>query len=293
MLSGFRKRTAMYTRESLRKKLPIVASIWVLLFSAVIVTRLVNLGRANPYIYLGVVSPDSNTKPPEISILSPENNTILGSNHLFLNFTINVGASTTGSYLSIYDAGYKADWKSHDQWVNPKLTEFSFNLTDIPDGNHSITIHAAEEGSYIPAHDNSNPMTRNDFYINGSSSVFFIVDTAPPRVSVLSLENITYGTSYVLLNFTTSETTPQISYVLDGQENVTISGNTTLTGLPVGAHNITIYAWDTAGNAGSSETITFNVDEETFPDVPVAAASVATIATVGVVFLIYFKKRKL
>jgi predicted phage tail protein len=274
-----------------RKALTLVL-IFALLISAVVVTQLVNLGRANPYIYLGVVPPDSNTKPPEISILSPENNTILGNNHLFLNFTISVGASTTGSYMSIYNAGYKADWKSHDQWVNPKLTEFSFNLTDIPDGNHSITVHAAEEGSYIPAHDNSNPMTRNDFYVNGSSSVFFIVDTAPPRVSVLSLENMTYDPSNVPLNFTTSEMTPQISYVLDGQENVTISGNTTLTGLPVGSHNITIYAWDTAGNAGSSETITFNVDEETSVVAPVAAASAATIATVGVVFLIYFKKRK-
>jgi hypothetical protein len=31
------------------------------------------------------------------------------------------------------------------------------------------------------------------------------------------------------------------------------------TGLSVGTHNVTIYAWDSAGNAGTSQTINFKV----------------------------------
>jgi hypothetical protein len=275
-----------------RKTFP-AAFILVLLFSAAACTQLVNLGRANPYIYLGNVPPDSSTKPPEISILSPDNNTLFANNYLFFNFTISVGPSTTGSYLNIYDAGYKADWKSYDQWINPELTEFSFNLTDVPDGNHSITVHAAEEGSYIPAQNSSNPMTRNDFYINGSSSVFFIVDTTSPVVSVSSVEKRTYYASDVALDFTVNESVSRIEYILDGQEEVTISGNTTLSGLSVGAHNVTVYVWDAAGNVGSSETIVFTVAEpEHFPAASVAVASVATVAVVGAGLLVYFKKRK-
>ncbi len=283
----------MYTRANMKKNFPIIAFILLFLFSAVAVTRFVNLAKANPYMYLGNVPPDSSTKPPEISILSPENNTIFPNNSFFLNFTISVGHSTTGSYLNIYDAGYKADWKHHDQWINPELTEFSFNLTEVPEGDHSIIVHAAEEGSYIPARNSSNPMTRNDFYINGSSLVFFIIDTTPPNVTLLSMDNKTYYDSNIPLDFTVNESVVQITYSLDGLDNVTVAGNATLTRVPIGEHTLTVYATDGAGHVGTSETITFTVTEpEPFPTAPVATASIATIAVVGVGLLVYFKKRQ-
>jgi hypothetical protein len=278
----------------IRKAYPALALISVLLLSVMVGVRFVFLAEANPYMYLGNVPPDSNTKPPEISILYPENNTIFANNSFTLNFTINVGPSTTGSFLNIYDASYKADWKPYDQWVNPELTEFSFNLTNILDGNHSITVDAAEEGSYVPAQNNSNPMTRNDFYINGSSSVFFIVDTTSPSVSLLSMDNKTYNTHDIPLDFTVNEPITQITYSLDGQDNVTISENSTIIGLSSGKHNVTVYATDLAGHVGSSETVTFTVvnQPEPFPTAPVAAASVATVAIAGVGLLVYFRKKR-
>ena len=42
--------------------------------------------------------------------------------------------------------------------------------------------------------------------------------------------------------------------------NVTISGNTTLTGFDDGSHYIIVYANDTAGNMGASNTVYFTVD---------------------------------
>jgi hypothetical protein len=67
----------------------------------------------------------------------------------------------------------------------------------------------------------------------------------------------------------------------------------TLAGLPNGEHNLTIYATDTAGNIGSSETMYFTVDvPEPFPTVPVATASVVAAVVVGAGLLVYFKKRK-
>ena len=80
-----------------------------------------------------------------------------------------------------------------------------------------------------------------------------------------------------------------MSYSLDGQDNVTIAGNTTLSNLPNGSHNLIVYVKDQSGKTGVSETIDFAVIE-TFPTTLVIA-SVSTIIVVFAAFL-YFKKRK-
>ncbi len=51
-----------------------------------------------------------------------------------------------------------------------------------------------------------------------------------------------------------------MGYSLDGEMNVTIAGNTTLTGVLDGSHHIVVYANDTAGNMGASGTVYFTVD---------------------------------
>jgi hypothetical protein len=114
----------------------------------------------------------------------------------------------------------------------------------------------------------------------------------PPKIKVLSPTNQLYNESSVSLVFTVNKPVNWTGYSLDGDENVTVTGNTTLTGLTSGLHNVTVYAKDEFGNTGTSETIIFNVAKEPFPAVPVAAASVATIAMVGVGLLVYLKKRK-
>jgi hypothetical protein len=99
--------------------------------------------------------------------------------------------------------------------------------------------------------------------------------------------------SDVALDFTVNEQVTKTSYSLDGQSNVTVAGNTTLSGLTVGEHNVTVYAWDAAGNVGASETILFTITEpEPELAVPVAAGSVAVLASVSAGILVYFKKRR-
>jgi hypothetical protein len=111
----------------------------------------------------------------------------------------------------------------------------------------------------------------------------------------LSPVNGTYDVSDVPLNFTVSEPISEVTYSLDGKENMTIAGNSTLT-LSNGAHNVTVYAWDDAGNVGSSETVAFTITQpeaktESFPTAAVAAG-ITSAAVVGIGVLIYFKKRK-
>jgi parallel beta-helix repeat protein len=118
------------------------------------------------------------------------------------------------------------------------------------------------------------------------------VDTAPPLISVSSPQNKVYNDSSVSLTFSTNEPASQMSYSLDGQDKVTIAGNTTVSGLQNGSHNLTVYVTDKYGNTGTSETIYFTVEvSEPFPTTLVIV-SLTSVAVAIVGLLVYFKKRK-
>jgi hypothetical protein len=131
-------------------------------------------------------------------------------------------------------------------------------LPELPEGHHELTVYANYERT----------STNHNYpaLILDSTTVYFTVDDGtPPIISNLSLENKTYSQNDLSLNFTTDEPTSWIGYCLDGKTNVTIAGNTTLTGLADGSHNLTIYANDAAGNMGASETINFTIAQKTEP----------------------------
>jgi PKD repeat protein len=87
-----------------------------------------------------------------------------------------------------------------------------------------------------------------------------MVGNVPPVIIILSPRNMTiYNTIPLNLTFTLSEDCDWIGYSLDGQANVTITGNTTLNP-PNGAHNIIVYANDTTGLFGFSNMIYFTLD---------------------------------
>jgi N-acetylneuraminic acid mutarotase len=115
--------------------------------------------------------------------------------------------------------------------------------------------------------------------------------TVPSVVSAVSPENETYNATSVDLVFTTNKPASWMGFSLDGQDNVTVTGNITLSGLSNGLHNITVYAEDTFGNEGASEITYFTIDvPEPFPTTLVIA-SIITVAIIGVGLLVYFKKR--
>lgn len=91
-------------------------------------------------------------------------------------------------------------------------------------------------------------------------------DIMPPSIYILSPENKTFAFNHVPLIFTTNESASWIGYSLDDQPNVTITQNTTLTGLLDGAHRIIVYANDTFGNMGASSMVYF-ADDTTPPNI--------------------------
>ena len=82
----------------------------------------------------------------------------------------------------------------------------------------------------------------------------------PPKIKILSPTNTIYATSSVPLIFTVDKATSWMGHVLDGQTNITITGNTTLTALEDGAHHVIVYANGTDGIMGASYKVYFSVD---------------------------------
>jgi hypothetical protein len=293
-----------------RKKMLLRAM--VLLFSAVAGTQLVNLGSANPYTnsqYASKTGAPSSAPSPTVSILCPENNKVYNEDSITLNFNASVEKFLESdpdhskpliSGMQITKSFFTADWLPNQTQIEiaPYLTveedsnkiSVLLNLAEVPDGKHVLRIYVYAEGSI------TEPIKWYNFETVGYSQVNFTVDAIPPKVTVEPILNETYAENAVPevhLNFTVNEAVSRISYVLDGQENVTIAGNTTLTNLSFGEHNVTVYATDEVGNTGASQTINFNIarEQEPFPVVPVTTASM-TVAFVAMGLLLYFKKRK-
>jgi len=302
----------------MRKRFLSAALILALLFLAVAGTLFNNLSWADPYVYRGEVPPKPSTIPPQISISSPKNNTVYNTNYIALNFYVNPPTGPTVNSPIVTQIYYKADWKQNQVTIynytgDPysELTTYSvnLNLTGIPAGNHSITVVAGYHGWYIPGVDPHYAQSENGFSIGGSSVVNFTIrDLTPPKISFLSPVNQTYNETSVPLVFTVDKTVNWAGYSLDGQQNVAIRGNTTIYNFMVsnftlanmtnGLHSVAVYANDTFGIIGSSETVNFTValapkNSESFPTATVAAVSGASaVAVVGAGLLVYFKKRK-
>ena len=282
-----------------KKKLLTAVFVSVLMLLTPVATQFVNLGQANPYLRHwkkeGEMAPPDGTLPPTILILSPKNNTAYASNNVSL--TLNVSMPENDVPLHISEIYYRASWQHNaNGQLKISVNQRSINLTDIPEGPRWLEVYAIATGFAYETRHEVKGIYYTTYYvgykISSSSVVNFTIDTTPPNISVLTMENKTYDTSDVPLSFTVNEPVSQTSYSLDGQDNVTAAGDTILVGLAEGKHNVTVFATDNAGNTGASETIYFSVKEpKSFPTTMVVAPF-ASVTVVGVVLVVYLKKRK-
>ncbi len=93
-------------------------------------------------------------------------------------------------------------------------------------------------------------------------------DSTGPVISILSPLSTTYSTNSVDLNFTLNEEAYWIGYSLDGANNQTITGNTTLSSLSNGPHELVVYATDLVGNTGASNFVNFDLSFEPLDKTP-------------------------
>ncbi len=201
-------------------------------------------------------STQADTRAPTIKVTSPKNETYSDAD-IPLTFTVSESTSLTS-----YSIDGKANVEVSGEPILPRLL----------DGGHNIVVYATDLAGNVGA----------------SDIIHFTIDTTNPTISLLSPQNQTYGTTELILNFTLNENASWTGYSLDGQENVTVTGNINLTDLAYGSHTITLYANDTYGNMAASETIHFNVAEP-FPVMWIAVVT-AIIAGSGVALLLTFQR---
>jgi|GEM_PF-648629 len=115
---------------------------------------------------------------------------------------------------------------------------------------------------------------------------------SPPSVHLINPKNTSYTSANIALEFTVNKQTSWMGYSLDGQDNVTVTGNTTLPKLSYGSHNVTVYATDMVGRNGASETVYFSI-EAPFPTTfVVAVAIIACVFGFGLILNLVKAKRK-
>ena len=203
------------------------------------------------------------TGQAQISIISPQNEIYSYNKDIPVEFSVNRTAS-------IVNMGYTLDEQS-----NVTIPRNTTLYGPIPDGTHTLRVYSVFS-DILPV----------------ASTINFTVDTTPPNVTILSLQNKVYNSSNIPLVFTVNETTSLITYILDRQV-YTINGNTTLTILQDGDHKLTVYATDGAGNADASQTIDFNVQVPIPPQLALAILPPMAIVLIGgLSLLIYIEKRK-
>jgi hypothetical protein len=261
--------------------------ITMLSFSMLVGVQFINEAKAESLGPIVFVSTSN-----KVEIIYPQNETH-NVNSLLVNFTVVMLGNA-------FDFGYSLDEGavmrvdnitkiSESGWIPYVTYTFRGNvfLTNLSEGSHSITVYEGYQFQGIP----ENPsLKRYEVYAYAYTN--FTIDTISPKVLLLSPENIVYNMSDLSLNFTVNEPVSQFAYSLDGQDNVTISGNTTLTDLHYGEHNVTVFATDEVGNTGASETIFFSIPEppEPFPTTLIIG-SAAAITLVCIGLLVYLKKR--
>lgn len=239
--------------------------------------------------------------PSGITLFSPINSTY-NSQHLTLNLTL-YSAGSMGYIDSRISMNYSIDGKLNGHVPltvsNPGVHVITngaglVSLPELSEGSHSLTLYL--EGFNQKYHEPR--------FLSYVDTVYFSIDLTPPNISILSPVNKTYTvanitTTSILLDFTVNEDVSQVTYSLDGQNDTVIAGNTTMTGLPLGSHNVTVHALDLAGHAGDSEIVNFTVAAESefqpepdlFPTTIVLTAFGALVASVGLGLLVYFRKR--
>jgi len=206
------------------------------------------------------------TVSPNIETLSPENKTYTTSS-VPLSFTVDEATSWIG---------YSLDEQANITIAGNKT------LTGLSDGMHSLVVYASDIAGNV----------------GYSDIVYFTIqttpiDTTPPSISIVSPENKTYDTTNIPLTFTADESVSWMAYSLDNNANVTITGNTTLSGLSDGSHSLVVNAKDTAGNTGASETVYFSIETQKAEPFPTwIVAPIVIIAVVGAALLVYFAKVK-
>jgi hypothetical protein len=239
---------------------------------------------------------------PIITLFYPQkNNTVIAGNGLNFTYSVSIPASWKDYLAPVYspieesvssislflDTGYLANNEysvlgNHSKIIQP-----------LSEGNHTLIVYVYATVSYRPK--GTDPLWYINYDSTGSTTIYFEIDNTAPAIIVNSPINQTVNEANVPLSFSVNETTSQILYSLDNQANTTLTGNTTLTALTEGTHDLVVYANDTVGNIGKSDTIFFTVNTITqspSPTIPEFPTWILVLLVLATTLLILCKRMR-
>ncbi|WP_211247018.1 CARDB domain-containing protein [Methermicoccus shengliensis] len=189
--------------------------------------------------------------PPTVSISSPVEGAYYATYNISLNATISEVAQVWYSINGVNSTPVETDVLAEP-------------LSLYEDGNYTITVYARDAAGNV-----------------GYDTVNFTVDTHPPVVTILSpVDGSLTRFSTVALSVSVNELAT-IWYQVDGGANSTPVNGTSIavpiSGLSEGAHSITVYARDRAGNLNST-SVGFTVDT-TPPAITITSPTATTYST--------------
>ena len=138
--------------------------------------------------------------------------------------------------------GYSLD-SQNNVTINDSTT-----LYGLDDGFHTITVYATD------ASGNTGTSNQISFQITTPTQ-----DTTPPKITILSPQNITYANTSIYLEYETENSHIEY-YNLDQNRNITISSSILLTNLSEGVHYLTLYAKNIDGKIEASKTVIFEIE---------------------------------
>jgi hypothetical protein len=185
---------------------------------------------------------------------------------------------------------------------NSRVINCNIPLENVSTGTHTVLVEVTSIGTYW--HTINHVYNKWDAPVYTSVTATITVEADPPVILLTSPENnkVYFGNN-IWLNMTIDKPHSRVVYCLDGQENITITGNMTLPYMDMRVHNLTVYVWDNFGNVGTSQTVTFAQAELITPpptgtiDPPlenwtILGIATSTIIIVCILSLLYVKKHK-
>lgn len=184
----------------------------------------------------------------------------------------------------------------YTQIYNPMNNSWSLGKEISPSRGGFAVVNLDDKlcvmgGSIITSNMNSVTATETQFNLFQQYTPFGY-GTLRPEISILSPENQTFNVTSFPLFFTVDRVVNWTGYSLDGQDNVTVTGNFSLANLSNGNHNITIYANDTLGSMSASETMFFTVDAPLPFTIMVGIIALTIIAVISLSCVVHYQRKK-
>jgi len=197
-----------------------------------------------------------------VTVYSPVN-AIYNSKNILFNYTFAVGLGMHYSLNYMLD-GSEAQAMPYSV-VNPQELHVVYSalgqvqLPELSEGAHSLTISLDASFGKNDIRSYSDTI----YFTIDTNAPDFTLDTAPPKIIIQSPQTNQTYTATVPLNLLLSEPVTQLIVRLDGNKTILPAQNTTLEGLTIGTHTLSVDAFDLAGNPGYSYYVTFNVIQPT------------------------------